>query len=61
MAKQRNPPGEPMMLGDIRQLGVQRLVATCLNDACRHQGLIDIPMSAFGGKADIWNCGGNVG
>jgi hypothetical protein len=31
-----------MMLGNMRHLGVQRLVATCLNDACRHQGLIDV-------------------
>jgi len=29
-------------LGNMRKLGVQRLVATCLNDACRHQGLIDV-------------------
>ena len=26
----------------MRQLGVQRLVAHCLNPACRHQGLIDV-------------------
>ena len=31
-----------MTLGNMRHLGVQRLVATCLNDACRHQGLIDV-------------------
>jgi hypothetical protein len=31
-----------MTLGDMRQLGVQRLVASCLNDACRHVGLIDV-------------------
>jgi len=31
-----------MTLGNMRQLGVQRLVAYCLNDACRHQGLIDV-------------------
>jgi len=31
-----------MDLGNMRKLGVQRLVATCLNDACRHQGLIDV-------------------
>jgi hypothetical protein len=31
-----------MTLGNMRQLGVQRLVATCLNDACRHQGIIDV-------------------
>ena len=37
-----NPPGPPMTLGNMRHLGVQRLVATCLNDACRRQGLIDV-------------------
>jgi len=42
MAKQKQPPGAPMTLGNMRHLGVQRLVATCLNDACRHQGLIDV-------------------
>ena len=59
--KIKSTTGPPMTLGDMRHLGVQRLVATCLNDACRHQGLIDIPMSAFGGKADIWKCNANIG
>jgi hypothetical protein len=31
-----------MTLGNMRHLGVQHLVATCLKDACRHQGLIDV-------------------
>jgi hypothetical protein len=31
-----------MTLGNMRQLGVQNLLASCLNDACRHQGLIDV-------------------
>ena len=35
-------PGPPITLRGMRDLGVQRLVATCLNDACRHQGLIDV-------------------
>jgi hypothetical protein len=26
----------------MRGLGVQRLVASCLNDACRHVALIDV-------------------
>jgi hypothetical protein len=38
----KNPPGPPMTLSNMRHLGVQHLVATCLNDACRHQGLIDL-------------------
>ena len=36
------PPGDPMTLGNMRKLGVYHLVATCLQDACRHQGLIDV-------------------
>jgi hypothetical protein len=31
-----------MTLGNMRELGVQRLIACCLNDACRHQALIDV-------------------
>ena len=31
-----------MTLGNMRELGVQRLIASCLNDACRHQGLVDV-------------------
>jgi hypothetical protein len=26
-----------MTLGNMRELGVQHLIAFCLNDACRHQ------------------------
>ena len=38
----KHPPGPPMTLGNMRQLGVQNLVAYCLNDACRHTVLIDV-------------------
>ena len=31
-----------MTLGNMRQLGVQNLVAFCLNDACRHTALVDV-------------------
>ena len=31
-----------MTLGNMRELGVQRPIASCLNDACRHEGLIDV-------------------
>lgn len=40
--KTKHPPGPAMTLGNMRELGVQRLIASCLNDACRHQGLIDV-------------------
>jgi hypothetical protein len=26
----------------MRELGVQRLIASCLNDACRHVALTDV-------------------
>jgi hypothetical protein len=31
-----------MTLGNMRDLGVGRLIASCLNDACRHAALIDV-------------------
>jgi hypothetical protein len=31
-----------MTLGNMRELGVQRLIASCLNDACRHTALIEV-------------------
>jgi hypothetical protein len=53
-----------MTLGNMRALGVQQLVATCLNDACRHQGLIDVStfpddveVPSFGPKAVCAKCG----
>jgi hypothetical protein len=36
------PPGAPMTLGNTRALGVQRLIASCLNTSCRHDGLIEV-------------------
>jgi hypothetical protein len=33
---------ESHTLGDMRELGVQRLVAYCLNPSCRHEGLIEV-------------------
>jgi hypothetical protein len=38
----RHPPGDPMALRNMRALGVQRLIASYLNDACRHTALIDV-------------------
>jgi len=35
-----------MMLGNMHRLGVQRLVAYCLNPSCRHQGFIDVSKHA---------------
>ena len=49
MAKQ--PPGPPMTLGNMRALGVQRLVASCLNDARRHVAMIDV--SAYPAETEV--------
>ena len=38
----KHPAGPPMTLCNMRALGVQRSIASCLNDACRHQGLVDV-------------------
>jgi len=38
-----------MTLGNMRELGVQNLVASCLNDACRHVALI----SSRANKIDV--------
>ena len=32
----------PMTLGGMRDLGVGRLIASCLNDACRHTALVEV-------------------
>jgi hypothetical protein len=50
-----------MTLGNMRALGVQRLVASCLIDACRHQGLIDVsgyPGGCRDPPAKSGKCGG---
>ena len=31
-----------MTLGNMRELGVHHLIASCLNDACRHTALINV-------------------
>ena len=38
----KQPHGPPMTLGNMRHLGINRLVAHCLNPACRHEGLVDV-------------------
>jgi hypothetical protein len=42
MAQGKHPPGPPMTLGNMREQGVQHLIAFCHNDACRHQAIIDV-------------------
>ena len=64
MAQPRHPPGPPMDLANMRQQGVRSLIAYCLNDACRHQGIIDVssypgdtPVPWFRSKVKCAKCG----
>jgi hypothetical protein len=64
MLKATQPHVTPVTLSNMRYLGVQRLVATCLNDACRHRGLInpsqysaDTEVSSFASKIVCTKCG----
>src|SRR5262245_12305216 len=61
----KNTPGPPMTLGNMRELGVHNLIAYCLNDACRHQALIDVSSYAddvevpsFRRRVKCGKCGG---
>lgn len=62
--KAKHPPGDPMTLGNMRSLGVQRLIAYCLNPSCRHEGVVDVAKFAddvevpsFGRKVVCAKCG----
>jgi hypothetical protein len=43
--KPKQPADPAMTLGNMRELGVARLIASCLNDACRHTALVDVSLS----------------
>jgi hypothetical protein len=54
-----------MTLGNMREQGVHHLIASCLDDACRHSALIDVssypadrPVPWFGPRAKCSKCGG---
>jgi hypothetical protein len=40
-----------MTLGNMRELGVQRLLISCLNHACRHDALLDV--SSYPAETEI--------
>jgi hypothetical protein len=57
-----------MDLGNMRRLGVHHLVAVCLTDACRHQGVIDVskypddtPVPLFRSRVTCAKCGARGG
>jgi hypothetical protein len=49
--KQRQEPGPPLTLGNMRLQGVHHLIAYCLNDSCRHQAIIDV--SSYPGDTPV--------
>ena len=62
--KPKHPAGPAMTLGNMRELGVARLIASCLNDACRHTALIDVSnypgdigVPSFGSRVKCGKCG----
>src|SRR6516162_6569880 len=62
---QRHPPGSPITLGNMRELGVRHLIGFCHNDACRHSALIDVSdcpdhveVRWFQQRAKCAKCGG---
>ena len=64
MAQAKHPPGPPMDLANMREQVVHNLIAYCLNDACRHQALIDVssypadtPVPGFRSKVKCAKCG----
>ena len=61
----KHPAGPPMTLGNMRDLGVRGLIASCLNDACRHMALIDVSnypaeteVPSFRPRMKCGKCGG---
>jgi hypothetical protein len=42
MAQRKHEPGPPMDLANMRRQGVRTLIAFCLNDACRHNAVIEV-------------------
>ena len=43
MGQRKHEPGLSMDLENMRLQGVRRLIAYCLNDACRHQAEANLP------------------
>jgi hypothetical protein len=60
------PHGPAMTLANMRSLRVHHMIASCLNNACRHQALIDVSgypadfeVTWFGRHAVCNKCGAN--
>jgi hypothetical protein len=60
----KHPPGPPMTLGNLRQLGVRGLVVACLNAQCHHEATIgaddyadEIEVASFAARMVCSKCG----
>jgi hypothetical protein len=65
VAKPKQPHGPAMTLGNMRDLGVQRLLVSCLKHACRHDALLDVSgytpdteVPSFRPRMKCGKCGG---
>ena len=60
--KPKQPPGPAMTLGNMRQVGVERLIASCLDDACRLVDVSGYPADTevpwFRSRVKCAKCGG---
>jgi hypothetical protein len=63
--KAKHPPGPPLMLGSMRQLGVRGLIVSCLNPQCRHEAIFsaddyadEIEVPSFALRMVCSKCGG---
>jgi len=60
----KQPPGSPMTLGNMRQLGVRGLAVYCLNPSCRHRAVFSaddypdaVPVPSFQTRLKCSKCG----
>jgi hypothetical protein len=65
--KAKHPHGPPMTLGNMRKLGVNRLLVACLNLECLHTALLDvagyqaeIAVPSFGPRMVCSACGSRI-
>jgi hypothetical protein len=56
----KHPPGPAMTLGNMREQGINHLIAYCLNNECRHSALIDTSGYPDHIEVSLWRakCGG---
>jgi hypothetical protein len=66
-ANPKHPPGPPITVGNIRQLGVRGLIVSCRNPQCRHEATMsvddyadEIEVPSFAPRMVCGKCGGKV-